>query len=203
MKKTLVIVSLLFATLTTVAQEKYSFAVNVGLGVAENVNHSPLSLFSDAQDEYTSFYRSLQVGMRNSKQYFGLQAGYNILNTSNVAIGERLSNVDVLLLYRRYFPVRDRFEVPVGVSLGCRFSENSFNRYGTEETRDRTALLLGVETGLMFKLSESMRIGFRYVYGLQYMYMNTVDDLPAGMQPNSSKGVIDEHCLMLDLGFTL
>ena len=132
-----------------------------------------------------------------------MQAGYNILNTSNVAIGERLNNMDVSLLYRRYFPVRDRFEVPVGISFGCRFSENSFNRNGTVETRDRTALLLGVETGLMFKLSESMRIGFRYVYGLQYMYMNTVDDLPVGMQPNSSKGIIDEHCLMLDLGFTL
>ena len=203
MKKTLVIVSLLCFSIASMSQEKYSFAINVGLGIAENVNHPPLSLFNDTQSEYTSFYRSLQLGMRNTNHYFGVQAGYNIINTSNIALSEQVSNMDVSLLYRRYFTLKDRLEVPVGISLGGRFTENSFSYLGNEESRNRTALLLGVETGLTYKLNESMHIGFRYIYGLQYLYLNAANELPVGAQPNNSNGFIDEHCLMLDLGFML
>ncbi len=203
MKKCILLISLLCVSAVTIAQNGYSFTVNVGLGVVQNENYPALSLFNDSQDNYTSFYRSLQLGMRNSKQFFGVQAGYNILNTSYVALGEQVTNIDVAFLYRRYFPVSERIEVPVGVYLGPRFTSNRFNYMGDEESRDRTALLLGVEAGIMYRLSTDLHIGLKYVYGLQYLYLNTVDDLPIGLQVNNSKSFLDEQCLMFELGFSL
>lgn len=185
-------VTLLFATIgiAVSAQGDYKgFVLNANIGMTSYDANSAVSLFSSGDRLSTVSGCSIAGGYRNGSMMYGLRVGFNIMTVVHGPVDELSNPWDFSLMFRRYLPLNERFELYSGISVGYAMVANSYEYQGEQYAYIRSGITEVFEAGIDYRLSGASAIGLRAAISPFGALLKDGIKLPDGLAKNVSSSL--------------
>ena len=163
MKRTILLLACLIpATLMTAQNDdsKVNFSLEMSNGIAKTFNYSPISLFDDATDSYTTSSFEIYAGVNLLSQGFGIKFDASSGNTIQL-FDETYSYMNILFAWRFFAPLTSNIDIWGSINPGLGLLMNDYTASGEEKDVTRAFLAYDFEGGLNYNITDAFYIGVK------------------------------------------